>query len=84
MTMRLAKLPGWVVADEASVRREVEGTTGLTAAEYWAITRLCAGDALWAVRQSHDPDRVLALEDPLPATTVHALARLRASRKVPR
>ena len=78
--MRLAELPGWVVDDETSVRREVEALVPATPTERWAITRLCARDALWAARQSHDPEKVLEFEDPLPATTVAALARLRARR----
>ncbi len=78
--MRLEKLPGWAVSDDASVRREVEGLAGMTPAQRWAATRLCARDALWAARRSLDPERVLSYTDPLPETTSAALARLRARR----
>ena len=78
--MRLPALPGWVVGDAASVRREVAGLAGLTSAERWAATRLCARDALWALRQSPDPERVLAHADRLPESSRVALARLRAQR----
>jgi len=50
---------------------------GLTAAELWRHTEDCARDAMWAVRASDQPQRVLDFEDPLPDTTVAALARLR-------
>jgi L-alanine-DL-glutamate epimerase-like enolase superfamily enzyme len=81
--VRLDKLPGWVVDDDTSVRREVEGLVGLTIEERWTLTCLCARDALWAARQSHDPAKVFAFEDPLPPSTLTALARLRA-RRAPR
>lgn len=77
----LARLPGWVVDDVTSVRREVEPFERMTATQRWGATRLCARDALWAVRLGHDPQRVLDFEDSLPPTTVTALERLRARRR---
>ena len=75
--MRLAKLPGWVTDDATSVREEVAPYVGATAAQLWRHTEDCARDAMWAVRASPFPERVLAYEDPLPESTVLALARLR-------
>jgi hypothetical protein len=75
----LAKLPGWVVDDAASVRREVAEWVGTTPAERWRLALLCSKDAMWAIRASRDPQRVLDHVDPLPASSVAALARLRRS-----
>ncbi len=73
----LTRLPGWVVDDVTSVRAEVAEWARLTAAERWQLARLCARDALWAARASGHPERVLEQTDPLPASTVAALSRLR-------
>ncbi|MBZ0116272.1 MAG: hypothetical protein K8H88_04740 [Sandaracinaceae bacterium] len=75
--MTLAKLPGWAVDDETSVRREVAPYVGATPEELWRHTEDCAKDAMWAVRASGFPERVLSQEDPLPPSTLRALARLR-------
>lgn len=78
--MRLAKLPGWVVDDVTSVREEMAPYVGASPAELWRHTEDCARDAMWAVRASGMPMRVLASEDPLPESTLIALARLRSRR----
>src|SRR5579871_278154 len=74
-------LPPWVVDDVASVRAEVAEWAGLTAQERWRLARLCARDAMWAARASGNPERILDYVDPLPASTVVALARLRREAK---
>lgn len=73
----LAKLPGWVIDDDASVRQEVAEWRGLTPAELWQLAKLCARDAMWAARIGGNPQRVLDRCDPLPDDTLAALARLR-------
>lgn len=73
----IAKLPGWVVDDVTSVRREVAEWIGTTPEERWRLAKLCAKDAMWAARMSGMRDRILAAEDPLPESTVIALTRLR-------
>lgn len=73
----LPKLPGWIVADDASVREEVAEWKGLTPAELWRLARHCSRDAVWAARVSGNPQRMLDQIDPLPETAVIALARLR-------
>ncbi len=73
----LAKLPGWVVDDATSVRREVEEWRDLTAAERWRLAHLCSRDAVWAAKASGNPKRVLDHVEPLPESTILALARLR-------
>jgi hypothetical protein len=73
----LARLPGWVVEDVASVREEVAQWATLTPAERWRLALLCARDAAWAARASGTRQRILDFVDPLPETTLQALARLR-------
>ena len=73
----LDELPGWVVDEAESVRREVEEWRGLTPAELWRLAEVCARDALWAAKASGQGERVLSYQDPLPESTVQALARLR-------
>jgi hypothetical protein len=66
-----------VTEDEASVRDEVAEWKGLTPAQLWRLAHLCARDAVWAARVSGDPARILDHVDPLPESSVAALARLR-------
>jgi hypothetical protein len=73
----LSRLPGWIVDDEASVRAEVAEWVDLTPAERWRLAVLCSRDAMWAIRTHPDPQRILEHSDPLPESTVQALARLR-------
>jgi uncharacterized damage-inducible protein DinB len=80
----LAKLPGWVIDDDASVREEVAEWKGLSPAERWKLAHLCARDAIWAARISGDLQRILDYVDPLPESTVTALERLRRARKAER
>lgn len=75
--MTVGTLPGWVVDDEVSVVDEVAPYVGATPEELFRHTEDCARDAMWAVRASGIPERVLAQRDPLPESTVRALARLR-------
>jgi hypothetical protein len=74
------KLPGWVVDNAASVREEVAEWASTTPAERWRLARLCSRDALWAARASGRLAQVLDAVDPLPESTVLALARLRRER----
>lgn len=73
----LSKLPGWVVEDAQSVREEVADWIDLTPAERWQLAKLCARDAAWAAAASGRREQILAHEDPLPASTLAALERLR-------
>ncbi len=75
--MSVAKLPGWVVDDVTSVREEVAPYVNAPVEKLWRDTQDCARAAMWAARASGMEARVLAFEDPLPASTVAALARLR-------
>jgi hypothetical protein len=73
----VGELPGWVVDDVASVRAEVAEWRDLTPAERWKLARQCARDAMWAVRVSGRATAILEHEDPVPQSTLDALARLR-------
>jgi hypothetical protein len=73
----LTRLPGWVVDDATSVRDEVAEWRDLSAAERWRLAKLCARAAMWAVRTNAHPERILEHVDPLPDSTVAALARMR-------
>jgi hypothetical protein len=73
----LSKLPGWVVDDVTSVREEVQAWRDLTPAERWRLARVCSRDAMWAARASGMQQRILDQVDPLPDSTLRALARLR-------
>lgn len=73
----LSRLPGWVVEDDASVRAEVAEWIHLTPAERWELAKHCARDAMWAAGASGRREAILAQVDPLPASTVAALERLR-------
>lgn len=77
--MPLAKLPGWVTSDEESVRADVARYVGMPPDALWREVQDCARDAMWAVRASPFPERVLAYEEPLPESSLRALERLRAA-----
>jgi hypothetical protein len=79
--VRLEKLPGWVVGDDASVRDEIADYVGATPERLWDLTRKCARSAVWALGFHPDRKATLDREDPLPASTLAALARLRAERR---
>ena len=74
----LSKLPGWAIDDDASILEEVAEWRGLTPAQLWRLAGLCARDAIWAAKVSGNAGKILAYEEPLPKSTVEALARLRS------
>ena len=76
--MKLERPPIWVVANDASVKSEVQDDVGSSPVERWRRTVLCARDAMWAVRASPFGQRALEFRDPLPPSTLAALARLRS------
>ena len=69
------------MSEDESVRADVARYVGMAPAALWREVEDCARDAMWAVRASPFPERVLAYEEPLPESTVAALARLRAVAK---
>ncbi len=73
----LARLPGWVVDDVASVREEVADLIGAPPERLWRLALACGRDVTWALRAGGRAERVLEARDPLPPSTIAALARLR-------
>lgn len=76
--MTLDRLPGWVVDPDASVREEVAPYVHASATERLEATRACCRAALGVLRYHFAPERALGYVDPLPESTLVALARLRA------
>jgi hypothetical protein len=73
----LPRLPGWVVDNETSIRSEVAPFVAASDAERIEATRRCCRGAMAMLRFCERPREVLDRVDPLPATSVAALARLR-------
>ncbi len=70
-------LPGWVVADRESVRREAEPYRDMTAEQRAGLLAAACRAMARMLALRADRDRVLAHEDPLPPSSVQALRRLR-------
>lgn len=71
------RLPGWVTSNAESVRRETEQSRTQTPEQRWADV-VAACDTLrlyWSIPGY--AERVKQAVDPLPASSVRALARLR-------
>lgn len=79
--MRLERLPGWVVDDDTSIREEVAEYVGASPERLWELTRACARTAAWALSFHADRSAILEHRDPLPASTIAALTRLREKRE---
>lgn len=74
---RVAALPKWVTSNEASVWRETAQARHQTPAERWAdVVAACDMLRLYWGLPGY-PERVKAAVDPLPESSVRALARLR-------
>lgn len=74
--MRLERLPGWVVDDETSVEEEVANYVDQSPERLWEMTRMCAKTAVWSLGFHTDRESLMSHSDPLPPSTVDALARL--------
>jgi hypothetical protein len=79
--MKLASLPKWVVDDAESVRQECAPYIAMTGQERMAVLAALLRDAERILAARADSDRARAWSDPLPASTVRALERLRAEAK---
>ena len=74
---RPAPLPKWVTSNEASVWRETTQARDQTPAERWAdVVAACEMLRLYWDLPGY-PERVKTAVDPLPESSVRALARLR-------
>lgn len=72
-----AKLPAWVVSNRESVLAEAAPYRYLSAAERAQHLAIACRTSARMLRARPDRLRVIALKDPLPESSVAALARLR-------
>lgn len=80
----LSKLPGWVVGNAESVRREAERYRGMPAAEKLELVAGACRTAARLLEASPNRDRALAHVEPLPPESIAALDRLRRSYRAAR
>ena len=72
----MTKLPKWVVSNEESVWRETERSRKMTPAERWRdVVAACDLSFYWNIPGY--AERIRKAVDPLPESSVRALARLR-------
>jgi hypothetical protein len=76
-----SKLPGWVIDNRASVRREAEPYRELTPEQGLAILDSLCQDAMHLLASRADREKVLEYRDRLPLSSQQALRRLRESAK---
>jgi len=76
----IAPLPGWVVEDAASVEEEAAPYRDMAPSERAALMAAACRAAARLLRSRVDRERVLEHTDPLPESSVQALARLRRQR----
>ena len=72
-------LPKWVVDNQTAIEREAAPWRGRTPAEHIRATAAACRAAARQLAQRTDRQRLLAFRDPLPESTIVALARLRAN-----
>jgi hypothetical protein len=77
--MKLARLPGWVIPNDLSVEREVAEFRDMPL-EQKARLRAGLARALGRMLAARDDPTLYDHVDPLPPSTVAALARLRRAR----
>ncbi len=73
----LSGLPKWVVDNRTAVERESAPYRGWTAEQHWRATAAACRSAARQLASRPDRDRIAAFRDPLPASTVAILRRLR-------
>ena len=71
-------LPGWVIEDAESIRREIEPYLHMSDDERARQLVLACRASAKLLASHDDPERVLAWRDPLPPDSVEKLALLRA------
>jgi hypothetical protein len=78
----LRQLPGWVVDNITAVSRESAPYRGMPIELRWRELSAACQAAVRQIAERPDRDRLLEYRDPLPASSVAALKRLRdAARK---
>jgi hypothetical protein len=79
----MSGLPKWVVDNRTSVEREAAPYRGLTPEQRWRATAAACRSAARQLAQRADRQRLVDYRDPLPASTVVVLRRLRAAHRRP-
>jgi len=79
----MSRLPKWVVDNRTSVEREAAPYRGLSPEERWRATAAACRSGARQLAQRADRQRLVDYRDPLPASTIAALRRLRAARRQP-
>jgi hypothetical protein len=78
---RLQKLPGWVISNQESVRREAAPYRTMSPERRLALGAVAARSVMKLAFLAADRDTVLGYRDPLPESSRRALERLRARRR---
>jgi hypothetical protein len=73
----MAELPAWAVDNRTAVRREASPYRGLSSEERGRLMAAACRGAAHQLRNRSDRERILAYRDPLPASSVAILRRLR-------
>jgi hypothetical protein len=76
-------MPKWVVSNRESVEREAAPYRGLSNEERVRVLKAACRSAARQLRARPDRERLLAYRDPLPASTIALLRRLRAAYRGP-
>lgn len=71
-------LPGWVVDNRTSVLREAAPYREMTPEQRLKLMSTLCDEAMKQLNAREDRDAVLRFREPLPQSSVEALARLRA------
>ncbi len=80
----MPKLPPWVVDNRTAVAREAAPYRDLSVEEHWRATAAACRAAARQLAARPDRSRLLAYRDPLPASSVALLARLRDAARTAR
>jgi hypothetical protein len=73
----MVELPAWAVDNRTAVAREAAPYRGLSSEERWRLMAAACRSAARQLRNRPDRERILAYRDPLPASSVAILRRLR-------
>ena len=80
----MVELPAWAVDNRSAVAREAAPYRGLSPDERWRLLAAACRGAARQLRNRSDRERILAYRDPLPASSVAILRRLREENRTRR
>ena len=73
----MVELPAWAMDNRTAVAREAAPYRGLSSEERWRLMSAACRGAARQLRNRSDRERIPAYRDPLPASSVAILRRLR-------